>query len=228
MVFDYLVVWTELQVPSGLELHAEQWAGYFQPVIHAPGHIQSDWARVRERSDIVMLASLWHTAGEFRDFTASPCAQLYRENLASVGIIPVSSRETVNGSGYWFDCMQRSFVQLFWVYFPAPVTEDQRAQVQKLRGLATPAPAPGASRQYELQRSPPKQLWVAQTESWHGQEVQLLLWPHFWKNEEAAEWRLLPANHYETIMERFTEALEKVDPKEWKEEFYRFQKLPRL
>ena len=51
----WIVVWTELQVPFGLESDKQQWVGYFQPLVHATGHKQSIWARLRFSLEKVIL-----------------------------------------------------------------------------------------------------------------------------------------------------------------------------
>lgn len=52
-----IVVWTELRVPRGQELDEQRWAGYFQPLVHATGHDQSVWARLRNNPEAVILAT---------------------------------------------------------------------------------------------------------------------------------------------------------------------------
>jgi hypothetical protein len=48
-----ILIWTELQVPKDLELDTE-WAGYFQPLICAPGHKGSGWASLQECPDTIL------------------------------------------------------------------------------------------------------------------------------------------------------------------------------
>lgn len=48
---------TELQVPQGLELDAEQWAGYFQPLVHAEGHRGTVWGRSQKEPGVVLLVT---------------------------------------------------------------------------------------------------------------------------------------------------------------------------
>ena len=52
-----IVVWTELQVPIGLESDQKQWRGYFEPLLHAKGHHESAWARCRLNKDRVILGT---------------------------------------------------------------------------------------------------------------------------------------------------------------------------
>ncbi|KAJ5298043.1 hypothetical protein N7508_008292 [Penicillium antarcticum] len=123
-----VVVWNELQVPTGEELDTTRWAGYFHPLVQALGYRDSCWARVQGRLDIIILATLWETTSGLRNFTASPSAQLYRENLESRSITLLSSYETpYRGLANWFPSLQRSYVQLFWVYFSTPVTEAPKS-----------------------------------------------------------------------------------------------------
>ena len=52
-----IVVWTELQVPIGLESDQKQWRGYFEPLLHAKGHHELAWARRRLNKDRVILGT---------------------------------------------------------------------------------------------------------------------------------------------------------------------------
>lgn len=51
-----ILIWTEFQVSKGLELDIE-WAGHFQPLLGAPGHEGSGYARVQERPDTILLVT---------------------------------------------------------------------------------------------------------------------------------------------------------------------------
>lgn len=51
---NWIVVWTELRVPIGHESDKERWVEYFQPLVHAAGHKQSIWARLRFHPEKVM------------------------------------------------------------------------------------------------------------------------------------------------------------------------------
>jgi hypothetical protein len=61
-----------------------------------------------------------------------------------------------------------------------------------------------------------------------------MLWPHFWTNAEKAEWRhtltyVLSGSVVvgeQTMMEKFSANLNKLDPIGWSEEFYDFKKVP--
>jgi hypothetical protein len=52
-----ITVWTEFQVPHGEEPNITEWNQLFQPLVQAAGHVESVWARILERPDIVLLAS---------------------------------------------------------------------------------------------------------------------------------------------------------------------------
>lgn len=78
-----------------------------------------------------------------------------------------------------------------------------------------------------------QKLWATHIELVHGQEAQLMLWPHFWRNAEAAEYRHWgkysmtgnPIVGGRTLLERFGELLEEVGPMEWREEFVDFKPI---
>lgn len=158
---------------------------------------------------------------------ASPSAQLYAETLASAAIVPLNSYETIYGEARWFRSLSRSFTQLFRVYFPAPVTPARQAEISRLRGMRPPALGFSIPQSQSLQTCRPVQLWVNQTQDLYGREAQLVLWLHFWRDAEKAEWRFLSKGTQST-MEEFIEDLEKVGPMEWREEFYVFKTLPRF
>ncbi|GAD91742.1 TRAF-like signal transducer, putative [Paecilomyces variotii No. 5] len=196
--------------------------------------IMNESLRIKEdmaHTNAALNSVLWYTTSELRDFMASPSAQLYVESLASAEIVPLVSYETIYGYGHWFGVsplLSRTFTQLFWVYFPAPMTQAQQAEVSNLRGIRPPVMGFSIPQSQLRQTHLPVQLWATKTEYLHGREAQLMLWPHFWRDAEKAEWRLRRYPAFGSPMERFIEDLEKVDPMEWKEELYQFKRLPRL
>lgn len=121
-----ILIWAKLQVPKDLELDTE-WAGLFQPLIRASGHEGSGWARLQSPDMILLVtgdscikrASAntyhkgWKSTLDQREFTASPSAQLYQENLKSKGIVHVSSHETFSRRIVYLDALLKSYVQLF-------------------------------------------------------------------------------------------------------------------
>lgn len=79
-------------------------------------------------------------------------------------------------------------------------------------------------------------IWAIQTEVVNNQEAQLLLWPHFWVNEEKAKFQnagtflMAPGSTClvigrQTNMQEFVAILEEMGPIRWKEEFYKFTPL---
>ncbi|GIC86413.1 uncharacterized protein Aud_002784 [Aspergillus udagawae] len=223
-----ITVWTEFQVPHGEELNITEWNQLFQPLVQAAGHVESVWARILERPDIVLLASLWKTASALRGFTASLSAQLHWESLAARAIVPLGSHE-FDPRGHipvWFDYLRSSYVQLFWVYLPAPVTRDKQSEILQLPGIVPAAFGPGVPRTMLFQKRRPMQIWAHETETLHGKEVQLMLWPHFWQSAEKAkiyrDFHIDIIVHHvvvgrRTITEDFQAKLEALGPTEWRE-----------
>ncbi|KAJ5216406.1 uncharacterized protein N7498_002813, partial [Penicillium cinerascens] len=219
--------------PPSEELDTTQWAQHFQPVVQHPAHRGSVWAKVQERPNTVILVTLWQTTSALRDFLVSPSAQLYWENLAARGILPIASYEVVYGWEDWFNFLSTSFVQLFSVYFSAPMTEVQRAQISQLKGIRPPIMGFSIPHRELDQSRLSVQLWATQTESRYGQEVQLMLWPHFWQSEKKAEYRNSYTDiieygcvvGYRTMIEDFGAKLEEVGPVKWKEEYCDFKKF---
>lgn len=173
---------------------------------------------------------------KLREFEGSPSAQLFWENLATRGIFRQASHETVYRSN-WFSVLEGSFVQLFWVYFPAPVDEAQMARIEKLRGIRPTAMGFSVPRSEIRQIHVPGKIWANQTEVFSDQEAQLMLWPHFWRNEEKAEYRNFRTSLFapgsstmiigsQTVMEEFARKLEETGPIGWKEEFCKFTCFP--
>ncbi|CDM35119.1 unnamed protein product [Penicillium roqueforti FM164] len=235
-----ILIWTEFQVSKGLELDTE-WAGHFQPLLRAPGHEGSGYARVQERPDTILLVTAWERASDMRAFMASPSAQLYRENLEARGIRATSSRETFSqrSSDYvgpsWFDALTCSYVELFWIYFLTPVTDAQKTQISDLIGIREPAAGIGGVRHGVKRRQTdlPLKIWAIGTELVHGQEAQLMLWPHFWTDAKSAEYRHVGKYSNSgylmwdarTLLEKFVDKLESVGALEWKEEFCDFKPI---
>ncbi|KAJ5485570.1 hypothetical protein N7539_005558 [Penicillium diatomitis] len=222
-----IVVWTELQVPIGLESDQQRWIGYFEPLVHAIGHHETAWARLRVNKDRVILGTWWQGGSPaYRAFQNSPSAQLFRETLADDGITFLTSYETAFRGGHWFDLVPRYFVTIFWVYFKAPVTEAQKREVGNGDGIRPPAilrPRPNEL----LSPKPPVQLWALHNEYLHGEEVHSLLWPHFWRDEEASLFRHVKfwTGTGETYLETFHRFLRDTGAMEVKEDYCEFKKL---
>ncbi|PYH81856.1 hypothetical protein BO82DRAFT_432247 [Aspergillus uvarum CBS 121591] len=219
-----LITWTRFQLASSSQPDTNAWASYFQPLVHDVGHCQTVWGRVKKSArPEVLVVTLWWTASEYKDFKSSPTAQLYHETLATSGIVLLATRETVysGASPPWFHLLQKGYIQLISVDFPAPVDEPQRAQIQKLRGYRPPALRFHAQPdEWDAMRGPVI-VWAAQTEWRDGQEVQLMLWPHFWRDADRAGRRLVAS-----VRERFGRQLEQFRSVEWQEEFLEFELVP--
>jgi hypothetical protein len=107
-----------------------------------------------------------------------------------------------------------------------PVTKEQKQRVVKRVGIRPPAVLNLRPNQ-RLQPRLPANLWATRTEYLHSEEVQLLLWPHIWRDEEAALWRHITYNR-ETNLERFQGFLRDIGSMEFKEDYCHFEELPRL
>ena len=90
-----------------------------------------------------------------KDFRDSPSAQLFWENLEAKGISLLTSYESIY-RGNWFQCLCRSYVQLFQVYFQAPITEEQEARTYKVRGMRPAALGPSVPRKHHITRHLPE------------------------------------------------------------------------
>lgn len=153
----------------------------------------------------------------------------------------MSYRETFwrRKSDYWgpsfFEGFTCSYVELFWVYFSTPVTDDLKSQISDLIGIREPAIGIGSNRHGFKRRQPhlPFKIWAIGTELVHGQEAQLMVWPHFWTDAESAEYRHVGkvvgspfiACNTRSLKERLEDKLESVGALEWKEEFCDFKPI---
>jgi hypothetical protein len=252
------IIWTELRVPIGHESDKQRWVEYFQPLVHAAGHIQSTWARLRFNPEKVILGTRksypseamhhntpskanlltrllyvdWSNSSACRDFESSPSAQLFREQLANDGITFLTCHEFPDDWYHWFQSLlPRRFIHIFWVYFKVPVTEEQKQRVVKSVGIRPPVVLNVLPNQ-RLQPRLSAKIWATRTEYLHCDEVQLLLWPHIWRDEEAASWRLIKSRHInsfgETKIDTFHGFLRDIGSMEFKEDYCQFEKLPRL
>ncbi|KAJ5937346.1 hypothetical protein N7454_004646 [Penicillium verhagenii] len=222
-----ILVWDELQVPPNMESDTDQWIGDFQPLVEIAGHWKCHWARPRERPDTVLLLTLWRQMSKLREFEDSPDAQLFWENLASKGILRLASHETVYRSN-WVYGLDGPFIQLFWVYFPASLDENQLAEITEFRGIHPPALGFSIPRKdWKVTRCNAK-IWANKTKIVNGQETQLMLWPHFWVSEEKAEYQNLRLGRNissRTVRDKFFSHLEDLKPVTWKEEFCTFRRF---
>lgn len=85
---------SEFQVSKGLELNTE-WARHFQPLLEAPGHESSGYARVQERPDTIILVT-----GELciKQESKVPLTQpSMGESLGDEGIRSFAFRPAVSG-----------------------------------------------------------------------------------------------------------------------------------
>jgi hypothetical protein len=167
-----------------------------------------------------------------KGFKASPSSQLYQENLKSSGILYVASLETVSRRGL-YHFLEDSYVQLLWIYFPSPVTEAFKAKISRLRGMREYIVSMSGrflSGSVRRHNHLPLKIWATQTELVHGQEIQSMLYLHFWVNAEKAEYRNLKDSRERGFggrshMEHFVFELEELGPLKWKEEFYEFKPI---
>ncbi|KAJ6188668.1 Dimeric alpha-beta barrel [Penicillium mononematosum] len=116
--------------------------------------------------------------------------------------------------------------------FPIPMTEAQKVQILKLKAIREPALGINGQhyRNKRRQLDPPLKIWATHTESVHGQEAQLMLSQHFWRNAESAEYRHLgkysmdgrPIVGGRTLMERLSDSLENAGAIGWKVELVGF------
>ncbi|KAJ5930616.1 hypothetical protein N7466_006109 [Penicillium verhagenii] len=220
-----ILVWDELQVPQNMESDAEQWVGDFQPLVEIAGHWKCHWARPRERPDTVLLLTLWPHMSKLREFEDSPDAQIFWENLASKGILRLASHETVYRCN-WVHGLDLAFIQLFWVYFPASLDDDQLADIREFRGLHPPAAGFSIPQKDHIVTHSNRKIWAHKTKIVNGQETQLMLWLNFWNGEKKAEWQNIHlAWSSRTIKDRFIRDLESYKPIMWKEEFCIFRRF---
>lgn len=56
-----IIVWMEIRAPE----QPDEWNDYFQPMIQAPGHAESSWAKMPERLDTVLIATCWYFLIEY-------------------------------------------------------------------------------------------------------------------------------------------------------------------
>lgn len=126
----------------------------------------------------------------------------------------------------WFNLLPGYFTHIFWVYFRVPVTQEQKDRVEKSAGIRVPVNLKTPRHQARQPRNPVT-LWATRTEQLHSQEVQLLLWPHIWKDKEAADFRFSALNN-QTKLDRFYEFLRDVGSIKHKEDFCQFEELRRL
>jgi hypothetical protein len=115
------------------------------------------------------------------------------------------------------------------------MTETQMAQISKIKSIRGPVVLRNFTNDLNASHENlhPVKMWATHTESVDGQEVQLLLWPHFWKSAERAEIRHVgkfarfrnPIVGGITPQERFCANLEHVGPMGWTEELLSFRTI---
>ncbi|KAJ5622597.1 hypothetical protein N7528_005829 [Penicillium herquei] len=199
-------VWTELKVPKDAELDEKQWKGNFTPLLSAPGHITSMWARAYERSDNkippteqilrpsntilrtdrIILATLWKSTKAYHDFLASPSAQLFAESLSARGITKEATHESTDGSPGWFSQLGELKVQLFWLSFPSTITTEDRALLGKQKGFWL-AKSKIIWRGHMSQTRFAVKLWPSPAAAPQGDTDVSMIWVHFWQEWEEVD-----------------------------------------
>jgi len=176
---------------------------------------------------------VWSSHSALEDFKASPEYSTYSGGLFAVSQ-PVRSREVDAGANTWWIDDLKPGLALVTVYFSAPVCQEQRERICKLRGLR-PSWArrePGQQPLWGL----PIQLWAVGTGERKGREMQAFLWLHFWKSaerereykEKEQRWEMRGNVAYRKIgvMEYLAQQLETVGAEEWVEEHVDFRPVP--
>ncbi|KAJ6015204.1 hypothetical protein N7540_009795 [Penicillium herquei] len=173
-------VWTELKVPKDAELDEKQWKGNFMPLLEAPGHESTMWARVHERPGNMILATLWKSTSAYHDFLASPSAQLFAESLTARGITKEATHESIDGTPNWFSHMKESKVQLFWFHFHPNFTTKERTIMSKLKNMWENKKHL-VWRGHMAQSRFAIQLWPRPAAVPKEGEGVTMIWVHFWQ-----------------------------------------------
>ncbi|KAL8643919.1 MAG: hypothetical protein Q9226_008038, partial [Calogaya cf. arnoldii] len=103
------------------------------PLLDAPGRIDSFWGRIAEAPETVLLANLWYTQKALSDFESSPGYAAYHTALSAGGVPPTTTY--IDTGKQQIEAMLEGRVSITTVYFPTPVTAEQKTQFLNLRGL---------------------------------------------------------------------------------------------
>ncbi|KAL8896463.1 MAG: hypothetical protein Q9192_003080 [Flavoplaca navasiana] len=183
---------TYLRVPLEIDIYDIE-AGYekktpifktLNPLHVAPGLIRSFWGRVAENPEEVILCTVivWWTRKALSDFETSPGYASFIAGLSASGY--ARSTVYVDSGKHQIEAMLEERVSITIVYFPKPVTDEQKARFNNMYGLVYGYGVSRALLHTRANRAVPCKGWVDGVHEKDGKLYEMgVIW-HFWSEEE--------------------------------------------
>ncbi|KAL9635894.1 MAG: hypothetical protein Q9204_002448 [Flavoplaca sp. TL-2023a] len=152
------------------------------PLHVAPGVRRSFWGRVAENPEEVILCTVWWTRKALSDFESSPGYPDFYAGLAASGTPP--STTYIDGAKHMIEAMLEERVSITTVYFPNPVTDEQKTLFDNIDGLVYGYGVSRALLHTRANRAAPCKGWVDGVHEKDGKQYEMgVIW-HFWSEEE--------------------------------------------
>jgi hypothetical protein len=171
---------------------AAHWLAKLTPPLKAPFHKRIFWGRITEHPEQVLLITAWKTRAALKNFQDSTAGKEFEDFLKTAGKDGGAAETALVAfelPGWYFALdgtgrMKGGFAAFNMVYFPAPVTEDQRQRIGRVAGLEFKGPFHFKdAEKYCPYRRRPMKGWIEGPMEWEGQSVEAFLWCHSWKGE---------------------------------------------
>ncbi|KAE9367242.1 hypothetical protein N431DRAFT_472245 [Stipitochalara longipes BDJ] len=180
-----------------------KWAMTLNPLRNAPGWKHAQWGRLIERPETVLLISDWTSRHLLEDFKNSPEYDIYFKWLSELGL--PKYHEVYFPNGVVRDNKYRPSITK--IYFPAPVTDQQKEAIERIYGIYTPnivrscrfgmgEEAAGRTQEeiekdriarasrYRGYYSGFSKGWKLELEERNGVKMEVLIWVYNWFDDE--------------------------------------------
>jgi hypothetical protein len=169
-----------------------------------PGHVSSEWGRVKESREKVWLVTcktmvlslshswdknfwlisiptaVWRSTTAFDNFKQSPEYQTYWNGLLSMTLSPPTTVQ-FNCRSFFFDGHFSAHNGITTVYFPASTSADTREWIEKsIRGLVYNYGIGPGFRHHCAYSSKGSRGWIAETLDWQGQPAIAMRFIDYW------------------------------------------------
>ncbi|KAL8981671.1 MAG: hypothetical protein Q9205_003615 [Flavoplaca limonia] len=152
------------------------------PLHVAPGLIRSFWGRVAENPEKVILCTIWWTRKALSDFESSPGYASFIAGLSASGT--ATSTIYIVAGDRQIEAILEERVSITTVYFPRPVTDEQKAQFNDINGLVYGYGVSRSLLHTRATRAAPCKGWVDGIYEKDGKQYEMgVIW-HFWSKEE--------------------------------------------
>ncbi|KAL8672055.1 MAG: hypothetical protein Q9168_003482 [Polycauliona sp. 1 TL-2023] len=174
--------------------------------------------------------TVWRTRKALAEFESSPAYPAFHEGLVAAGGGPPPTTVYIDGGYDMIEAMLFERVSITTVYFPSPVTAEQKKKFYSIDGLVYGFSVGQALRHLRATRACPGYGWVDGVHEYDGRSYEMGIIYHFWAEEELektfrTEQEILGEGS-ELVVDKFARDLKEAGAERWTEVHCDFEDLP--